>query len=129
MAVTVTLSVFCSIKHVFIPISSGFKKNTKNGLLSCHSFTLASSETGCSTHHRLSERSPGQEPFTRVLKRSVVTRRSSIPGFSVMLSKQLRNVSLQCFSLGLKLRLCFFVVSTATEYNQTSCDNILVELL
>ncbi len=52
---TVTSSVFCSIKHVFIPISSGFEnssKRTKNVLLSCHSCNTCVIRTGCSTHHR-----------------------------------------------------------------------------
>ncbi len=73
---TVTSSVFCSIKHVFIfiPISSGSEnssKRTKNGLLSCHSYNTCVIRTECSTHHRFrlinvlhcffrAERSPGR---------------------------------------------------------------------
>ncbi len=54
-AVTVTLSIFCSIKHVlpdFIRLWKFFKKSTKNGLLSCHNCTSCVIRTGCSTHHR-----------------------------------------------------------------------------
>ncbi len=52
---TVTSSVFCSIKHVFISISSGSvnsSKRTKNVLLSCHSCNSCAIRTRCSTHHR-----------------------------------------------------------------------------
>ncbi len=54
-AVTVTLSIFCSIKHVlpdFIRLRKFFKKSTKNGLLSCHSCNTCVIRTRCSTHHR-----------------------------------------------------------------------------
>ncbi len=52
---TVTSSVFCSIKHVFIMISSGSvnsSKRTKNVLLSCHSCISCVIRTSCSAHHR-----------------------------------------------------------------------------
>ncbi len=39
------------IKHVFIT-RKFFKKSSKNGLLSCHSFNTCVIRTGCSTHHR-----------------------------------------------------------------------------
>ncbi len=51
---TVTLSVFCSIKHVFIPISSGSENSSKRTQRMSFSAavvaTLVSSEQ-CSTHH------------------------------------------------------------------------------
>ncbi len=54
----------------FIRLRKFFKKNTKNGLLSCHSFNNCLIRTECSTHHRFrlinvlhrflgAERSPG----------------------------------------------------------------------
>ncbi len=56
-AVTVTSSVFCSIKHTFILISSGsenYSERTQRMIFSAAiAATLASSEQ-CSTHHRFS---------------------------------------------------------------------------
>ncbi len=44
-AVTVTLSVLCSIKHVLNTISLGSENSSKNGLLSCHSSNQCSNYT------------------------------------------------------------------------------------
>lgn len=77
--VTVTSSVFCSIKNVFvfkhdfIRLYKFFKKNTENGLLSCHICNAYVIRTGCSMHHnfRLKNNFAGAERCPGLYKSTV----------------------------------------------------------
>ncbi len=109
-AVTVTSSVFCSIKHVFIPISSDSKNSLKRtqrtacGIVA----TLASSEQGVQSItviqlinvlHRFfgAERSPGLFPSNRdgffFVKESAALNDSESNNYSIFLPYWMNDVT------------------------------------